>query len=221
MSESNQSFVLYTSYFEILSDLPNEKLGELFRAILEYKTTKKQPVVSVDLSVVFKFIKNQLDIDEEKYNKKRSKNSNNGSKGGAPRGNQNARKQPKTTQNKHNDNDNVNVNDNVLKKEKIKKEKKLNSEQEIQFELWYQKYPNKKSKTRALTAFFNALKKTSFDTLMSGLNSYIQEIEYKKTEKEYIKHPATWLNQECWNDDYLTNSAKDPPQKDSSYNAYL
>lgn len=116
MNEPNQSFVLYTNYYEILADLPNEKLGELFRAILEYKTTKKQPVVSVDLLVVFKFIKNQLDIDEEKYNKKRSKNSQNGRKGGAPKGNQNAKKQPKTTQNKHNDNDNVNVNvnDNVL-----------------------------------------------------------------------------------------------------------
>lgn len=114
MNEPNQSFVLYTNYYEILADLPNEKLGELFRAILEYKTTKKQPVVSVDLLVVFKFIKNQLDIDEEKYNKKRSKNADNGRKGGAPKGNQNAKKQPKTTQNKHNDNDNVNVNDNVL-----------------------------------------------------------------------------------------------------------
>ena len=53
-----------------------------------------------------------MDIDEEKYNKKRSKNSQNGRKGGAPKGNQNAKKQPKTTQNKHNDNDNDN--DNVL-----------------------------------------------------------------------------------------------------------
>lgn len=112
MSELNQSFVLYTNYYDILADLSNEKLGELFRAILEYKTTKKQPVVSVDLLVVFKFIKNQLDIDEEKYNKKRLKCSENGQKGGAPKGNQNAKKQPKTTQIKHNDNDNDNVNDN-------------------------------------------------------------------------------------------------------------
>ena len=63
--DKKNSFVLYSNYYEILGDLPNEKLGELFRAILEYKTTKKQPVVSVDLLVVFKFIKNQLDMDEE------------------------------------------------------------------------------------------------------------------------------------------------------------
>jgi len=126
------SFILYTSYFDILSDLSNEQMGEIFRAILEYKTTKKQPVVSVDLKVVFKFIKNQLDLDEEKYNEKILKQSNNGKKGGAPKGNQNARKQPKTTQNKHNDNDNVNDNENdndndndnvfLEKKEKEKKE---------------------------------------------------------------------------------------------------
>lgn len=126
MIDNNQSFILYTNYYEILSDLSNEKLGELFRAILEYKTTKKQPVVSVDLLVVFKFIKNQLDMDEEKYNKTCLKNKNNAKKGGAPKGNQNARKQPKTTQNNHNDNENDNDND-LKKEEKIKKEEKKNS----------------------------------------------------------------------------------------------
>lgn len=40
MEELNSSFVLYTSYFEILQDLSNEKMGELFRAILEYKSTE-------------------------------------------------------------------------------------------------------------------------------------------------------------------------------------
>ena len=68
---------------------------------------------------------------------------------------------------------------------------------------------------------YNAIKKTSLNTLMSGLTSYIMEIENNKTEKKNIKHPDTWLNQECWNKDYLKNSVKEPPQKDSSYNAYL
>ena len=121
------SFVLYTNYYEILKDLSNEKLGELFRAILEYKTTKKQPVVSVDLLIVFKFIKNQLDVDEEKYLEKCRKRSENGKKGGAPKNNQNAKKQAKTTKNKlnkhndnENDNDNVNDNEFIPTKDEIK-----------------------------------------------------------------------------------------------------
>ena len=124
--EDKNTFILYTNYHEILSDLSNEKLGELFRAILEYKSTKKQPVVSVDLLVVFKFIKNQLDIDEKKFNDKCLKNSQNGKKGGAPKGNQNAKKQPKTTQNNPNKpNENENENENYLK-EKINKKEKTN-----------------------------------------------------------------------------------------------
>ena len=115
MEETNQSFVLYTSYAEILEGLSIEQMGYIFKAILEYKTTKKTTDLPVDLMVVFKFIKNQLDIDEKKYKDKTLKASINGRKGGAPKGNQNAKKQPKqpkTTENKHNDNDNVNVNDN-------------------------------------------------------------------------------------------------------------
>ena len=112
--ETKNSFVLYSNYYEILSDLSDEQMGKLFRAILEYKTTGKQPVVSVDLLVVFKFIKNQIDIDTEKYMAKVARNRQNGKKGGAPKGNQNARKQPKTTQNKHNENENENENENDI-----------------------------------------------------------------------------------------------------------
>ncbi len=70
------------------------------------------------------------------------------------------------------------------------------------FNNFYNKYPNKKSKTKALISFKKALKKVSFEKLMDGLENYLKEIEIKKTEKQYIKHPATWLNQECWLDEY-------------------
>ena len=70
------------------------------------------------------------------------------------------------------------------------------------FNKFYNKYPNKKSKNKALASFKKALKKVSFEKLMDGLENYLKEIEIKKTEKQYIKHPATWLNQECWDDEY-------------------
>ena len=147
--EDKNTFILYANYYEILSDLSNEKLGELFRAILEYKSTKKQPVVSVDLLVVFKFIKNQLDLDEKKFNDKCLKNSQNGKKGGAPKGNQNAKKQPKTTQNNPNKpNENENENENYLKEKINKKENttfKIPSLEEVSSYFFSLGYPDSSS----------------------------------------------------------------------------
>ena len=37
---------------------------------------------------------------------------------------------------------------------------------------------------------------------MQGLNAYKEEIKRKQTEEQYIKYPATWLNQGCWDDTY-------------------
>lgn len=78
------------------------------------------------------------------------------------------------------------------------------------FNNFYNKYPNKKSKTKALVSFKKALKKVSFEKLMDGLEKYLKEIEIKKTEKQYIKHPATWLNQGCWDDEYEQQKTIEP-----------
>ena len=71
------------------------------------------------------FLQIRFSIDEAKA--KRSTNRENGSRGGAPKGNKNAcknnRKQPNSTENKQNNpnvNVNVNVNDNVIIKQKKK-----------------------------------------------------------------------------------------------------
>ena len=73
-----------------------------------------------------------------------------------------------------------------------------------QFEIFYKKYPLKKSKDNAYSKFCSILKnkKATFEQIMTGLDNYINEIKIKGTEKQYIKHPSTWLNQGCWDDDY-------------------
>lgn len=97
------------------------------------------------------------------------------------------------------------TNNELTNNELQKQEKKLKEKEptiEDLFLIFYEKYPNKKSKQKALLSFNKALKITTFEKIMHGLDNYIKDIEQKKTEKKYIKHPTTWLNQGCWEDEY-------------------
>ena len=115
-----ETFVFYLSQYEAIKDLNDDQIGRIFRAIFEeqLKTTSKQPQNNVVLTgaekIAFNFIYNQMVVDNEKYLKKCETLKNNAKKGGAPKGNQNAKKQkqPNREKNNLNDNDNDNVNDN-------------------------------------------------------------------------------------------------------------
>lgn len=92
-----------------------------------------------------------------------------------------------------------------LEKDKPKKAKKeVSPDLLAQFEKWYRYYPLKKSKQPALEKFVKILqnKEATVDELMWGVQCYAEEINLKQTESRYIKHPTTWLNQKCWQDDY-------------------
>ena len=67
------------------------------------------------------------------------------------------------------------------------------------FERWWKFVPNKVAKGQALKAFRGALKKTDYETLEAGIKKYAYE--KKGDDKNYIKHPATWLNGMCWLDE--------------------
>lgn len=93
MAERN-SFVVYTDWYDYIKELEtDEERSRLFLALFEYKTTGKQPVdFKGALKIVFLMMKSALDRDSAKYEEVCEKRANGGSKGGAPKGNQNARK---------------------------------------------------------------------------------------------------------------------------------
>ncbi len=119
------SFVLYTSQYVAIKELEDEQLGRLFRALFE-KQLGNEVVLTNDIKIAFNFINNQMVIDNQKYKKKCETLKNNAKKGGAPKGNQNAKKQKQPNREKNNLNDNDNDNDNDNLKEKNKKEKLSN-----------------------------------------------------------------------------------------------
>jgi len=70
-----KGFIIYTSYYEILKDIPNDKLGLLFRAIFEYQVNGKEIELTNEIKMAFSFIKNQFKIDNQKYNEIQTKRS--------------------------------------------------------------------------------------------------------------------------------------------------
>lgn len=71
------------------------------------------------------------------------------------------------------------------------------------FAAWYARYPRKVGRAAAEKAYRRALKTTTPEALTAGLDRMLAEIAGKKTSPEYIKHPATWLNGACWDDEYV------------------
>ena len=68
-----------------------------------------------------------------------------------------------------------------------------------QFNEFWNLYNKKVSKPKAITAYNRAMKKTDHQTIMDALRE--QKKLWVGRESAYIKHPTTWLNQECWEDD--------------------
>ena len=132
---TKNSFVIYHKYRDTLEDLTDEQVGKLFRAIFDYEIDKKEPNFNGELKIAFRFIKKDLDLNNDKYESICERNRKNGQKGGAPKGNQNARKQPKQPKQPDNDNDNEyeydndydNDNDYILESKKESKNKEINN----------------------------------------------------------------------------------------------
>lgn len=114
-----ESFVFYSSFYEALKELPEETQLELYKALCEYSFNDNIPELSPVAKAMFTVMKPNIDKAAARY----TASVENGRKGGAPKGNNNAHKnnlkqprnnlkQPRNNLNVD-DNDNDNVDDNV------------------------------------------------------------------------------------------------------------
>lgn len=105
------SFIFYRSFKNAVCALPESMRLQMIMAILDYALDGKEPPPDGVERAIFELIRPQLEANNKRYE--------NGKKGGAPKGNKNAAKGKKTTENNQrqpnvndNVNDNVNVNEN-------------------------------------------------------------------------------------------------------------
>ena len=147
------SFVFYSSFLKAIRAIKKRDIqAELALAIIEYGITGETAECGEMVSMAMELIKPQLEANNQKYI--------NGLKGGAPKGNQNAKKekeqpknnqktteeQPKNNQKQPNENVNDNVNVNEEEKKYIKKEKSFKEFTEQDFKEEVISYSEKYSK---------------------------------------------------------------------------
>ena len=99
-----------------------------------------------------------------------------------------------------------NAPENAIKTSEIEKNAPVykNTDNRIQnitpdkFDDFWTAFPRKIAKGAARRAFKTALKKTTPETLVDGARRYARDRAGK--DDQYTKHPASWLNGECWED---------------------
>jgi hypothetical protein len=71
---------------------------------------------------------------------------------------------------------------------------------EANFEEWWKLYPRKVGKGAARKSFIKASKLTDHTTLMQSVRDHLNSEQWTKDGGQFIPYPATWLNQERWED---------------------
>ena len=199
MAEKN-SFILHLKYGSIFAEMSDKQAGVLIKAIFNYIATGEtmEGLNDVEVKTAFKFIKLDLDFANAKYEYTCAQNSLNGKRGGAPKGNSNAKKQPKqangcfeTGRLKNNPID-IDV-DIDIEKEKLKKEKaELTALPPLFAEFW-EKYPKKTTKKECMDWWKKNPGKRQ--AAIAGLSWYI-----RNTDPQYYLDPIRYLKRERWQD---------------------
>ena len=69
------------------------------------------------------------------------------------------------------------------------------------FETFWSTYPLRKEKRKAYEAWAKATTEVGEHTVLQGAKAYAHDAK-RLSEPRFTKHPTTWLNQGCWDDDY-------------------
>lgn len=100
----------------------------------------------------------------------------------------------------------------ILKKSKTADKTKKAADD---FEIFWEAVPNKDGKKPAQAAFKKAIKKISLEDLIIAYKANVQVCE---SQNRFKKNPATWLNQECWNDESIQSAIKQLKNHQSTQN---
>ena len=112
MATGKKSFILYADISDMVSELPDDQAGKLFKIILDYVNDKNPEPTDLLLKIAFNPIKQQLKRDLKKYEQYIEKQRDNGKKGGRPSVKTETQKtQAFNLEPKKADSDNVNDND--------------------------------------------------------------------------------------------------------------
>lgn len=84
-----------------------------------------------------------------------------------------------------------------------------------EFEAFWQAYPRRVAKGAARRAWARAMRITDAGTVAAALAA--QKAAGFGRDTTYTKHPATWLNGECWADEIPVAAGHPPAPADEAY----
>ncbi len=199
MADGKKSFLFYTDWGDTFDELSNEDAGKLIKHLCDYTRDKNPQTDSILIKAVFANMKSTLKRDLDKWRVKSLKNSENAKKRW-DKNNANACERIERNA-KHADNDNVNDNDTVNDILLEKETKAFN-------EFWdlYDKKTGKKEKVKK--KFLNLPEKTR-ELIME----YIPKYKLSQPNKKYRKDPTTFLNNDGWLDEIITEQQEANPTK--------
>ena len=201
---SQKSFILHQDSLVILEKMTDEQAGKFIKILYYFKKTGELQELDFAMEMATTPFLNQFKRDEIKYNNVCEARKLAGSKGGKQKVANASKCKQKVANLAENDNDSDNDNENDSKKEEGEN-----------FQIFWNKYDYKKSKSKAEASFKTALKKESFENIIDGLENYIKN---RGTDPKFWKHPTTWLNSESWSDEYKTKKDNHNNFKTQDYN---
>lgn len=199
-------FRLINFYYDTESPIPTETHSVIRRLRL----TEYSEIVAQILNEFFElhddgWHQKHCDLKVIEYHAKGNTNKTNGKKGGRP-------KKAKETHSVISDNPNITL---ITNKELRINNKELgiknnNKDTVLGFDDFWSAYDLKKSKSLAQKAWKQINPDENlFSEILHAVHAYVRNTP----DKKYRKHPATWLNQKCWNDE-ITESKPSETEKD-------
>lgn len=190
MAENKKSFLLYVDLIHTVSQLPDDKAGQLFKHILLYVNDENPITDDLITKISFEPIKQQLKRDLKKYENICDRNSNNGKLGGRPKNPKEPKKptglfgNPKEPKKADSDNDTDNDNESDI--------------------LIKEKFSNNLFNDPQWNEDICRMYKINSDLLLKYLNIFDlklkSELETKINKQEYASHFSRWLKIELKNE---------------------
>jgi hypothetical protein len=189
MAKDKKGFVLYADQKLIFDDLTNEEAGILIKHIFSYVNDENPELNDRLLDMAFKPIKLQLKRDLVKYEGVKERNSANARKRWDAVESSGIPNIPNSTKNADKDND-------IVKDKDIDKDNDIN----ISFVCFWNLY-NKKINSKDCESKWKKLKDDDRQKIIDTLPNFLNSIP----DKQFLPHPATYLNQKRWNDEIIIN----------------
>lgn len=205
MAEGKKSFVLYADLIHTVELLPMDLKARLFQMILDYVNDKNPTTEDFTLRLAFEPIKQQLKRDLKDWEEKRVRRATAGHEGGLKSG-EVRRKQNEANEASASD---AKQTKQVLPAEAVNVSVSVSANDNVTvtlpaaggFEEFWKAYPKKKAKQDAQKAW-KKLKPGAelVEKMIVAIKEQIKTPDWNRENGRFIPLPASWLNQNRWDD---------------------